>query len=64
MVVSPFHGLTGMEIEALRNAISDELLNYQGWIADDYGRVKMKFSGVNIYKAGYVTAISKILENL
>ncbi|MEA4847165.1 MAG: gamma-mobile-trio protein GmtX [Clostridiaceae bacterium] len=64
VVVSPFHGLTDMEIEALRNAISDQLLNYQGWVADDYGRVKMKSSGVNIYKAGYVTAISKILENL
>ena len=46
----------------MENAISDEVMNRQGWTADKYGRVKE--NGIQIYKAGYVTAIQKILNKI
>lgn len=49
------------ELSALEHAISDELFSYQGWTADAQGRVKNK--GMQLYKAGYVTAIKKILSS-
>ena len=49
------------ELSALEHAISDDLFSYQGWIADTQGRVKNK--GMQLYKAGYVTAIKKILSS-
>jgi hypothetical protein len=42
------------------HAISDDLFSHQGWTVDVQGRVKNK--GMQLYKAGYVTAIKKILS--
>lgn len=60
VVVDPSYNLTDSEIDALKNAISNEFMNYQGWTTDNYGRVKQ--NGIQVYKAGYVTAIQKILN--
>jgi hypothetical protein len=49
------------EVTALQNAISDEFLTEWGFTTDQQGRVK--FKGRTMYKAGYVTAIKKILSN-
>ncbi len=62
VIVEPSYNLTDTEIDALRNAISNEFLNHQGWTTDNYGRVKE--NGIQIYKAGYVTAIQKILNEI
>jgi repressor of nif and glnA expression len=53
-------GLLPTELSALEHAISDDLFSHQGWTADAQGRVKNK--GMQLYKAGYVTAIKKILN--
>lgn len=60
VIVSPLDELTDMEIEALKDAISDNFFKKQGWATDEQGRVKEK--GFPVYKAGYVTAIKKLLE--
>ncbi|MDO5294945.1 MAG: gamma-mobile-trio protein GmtX [bacterium] len=60
VIVEPSYNLTDSEIDALRNAISDEFMNHQGWTTDNYGRVKE--NGIQVYKAGYRTAIQKILD--
>lgn len=60
VIVNPSYNLTDSEIDALRNAISNEFMNHQGWTIDKFGRVKE--SGIQVYKAGYVTAIQKILK--
>lgn len=39
---------------------SNEFMKDQGWTTDKYGRVKE--NGIQIYKAGYATAIQKILN--
>lgn len=62
VIVEPSYKLTDTEIDALRNAISDEFMNQQGWTPDKYGRVKE--NGIQVYKAGYVTAIQKILNEI
>ncbi|WP_269923059.1 gamma-mobile-trio protein GmtX [Psychrobacillus psychrodurans] len=51
---------TDTEIDALRNAISNEFMNHQGWTTDNNGRVKE--NGIQVFKAGYITAIHKILN--
>ncbi len=53
-------GLYPSEIEALRHAVSDQVLKDEGWITDAEGRV-MNEVGRVIYKPGYVSAIRKIL---
>lgn len=53
-------GLIDSEKEALRHAISDKLMQDEGWIQDDHGRV-LNAKGRPIYKVGYVTAIRKIV---
>lgn len=60
VLVSASYDLTEMELTALRDAISDELMKYHGWTVDDYGRVKEK--GIQVYKPGYVNAIKKVLK--
>ncbi|PGL88070.1 hypothetical protein CN931_00525 [Bacillus sp. AFS054943] len=60
VIVEPSYNLTDTEIDALKNAISSEFMNYQGWTTDKYGRVKE--NGIQVYKAGYITAIQKILN--
>ena len=62
VIVEPSYNLTDTEIDALRNAISNEFMNHQGWSTDNYGRVKE--NGIQVYKAGYVTAIKKILNEI
>lgn len=52
-------GLTPMEIEALRTAISDEFMERQRWIVLPTGQVKDEY-GVEVYKRGYVNAITKL----
>jgi len=53
-------GLTDSESEALRHAISDRLMQDEGWTQDDHGRV-LNAKGRVIYKIGYVTAIRKVV---
>jgi hypothetical protein len=55
--------LTPMEIEALRSAISDELMDSQRWVVMPTGQVIDDFCQEK-YKRGYVNAIRKILSNL
>lgn len=62
VIVESSYNLTNTEIDALRNAISNEFMNHQGWITDNYGRVKE--NGIQVYKAGYTTAIQKILSGI
>ncbi|MFJ7649175.1 gamma-mobile-trio protein GmtX [Lysinibacillus sp. NPDC097279] len=62
VIVEPSYNLTDTEMDALNNAISNEFMNQQGWTTDNYGRVKE--NGIQIYKAGYVTAIQKILNKI
>ena len=54
------HGLYPTEIEALRHAVSDRLLEDEGWTTDSEGRVVTE-TGRALYKPGYVSAIRKIL---
>ncbi|MCZ8535037.1 hypothetical protein M9R61_17160 [Psychrobacillus psychrodurans] len=35
-------------------------MNHQGWTTDNNGRVKE--NGIQVFKAGYITAIHKILN--
>ncbi|OYV91357.1 MAG: alpha/beta hydrolase [Acidiphilium sp. 37-60-79] len=53
------NGLYPSEIEALRHAVSDRLLNDEGWTTDAEGRV-INEEGRAIFKPGYVSAIKKI----
>ena len=62
VVVSALDNLTETEINALKDAVSDRFFNERGWTSDAQGRVKEK--GYPVYKAGYVTAIKKILEQI
>lgn len=62
VIVDLSYNLTDTEIDALRNAISNEFMKHQGWTTDNYGRVKE--NGIQVYKAGYITAIQKILVDL
>lgn len=54
-------GLTDTEKDALRHAISDKLMQEEGWSQDDHGRV-LNAKGRAIFKVGFVTAIRKIVE--
>lgn len=62
VIVEPSYNLTDSEIDALKNAISNEFMNHQGWTTDKYGRVKE--NGIQVYKVGYITAIQKILNKI
>jgi hypothetical protein len=62
IIVEPSYNLTETEIVALRYAVSDEFMKHQEWTTDEYGRIKEK--GIQIYKAGYVTAIKKVLNDI
>jgi hypothetical protein len=50
-----------MEREALEHSISEATFRMMGWRTDETGRVKPRDGNGRIYKAGYVTAIKKIL---
>lgn len=62
VIIESSYKLKDTEIDALRNAISKVFMKHQGWTTDNYGRVKE--DGIQIYKAGYVTAIQKILNEI
>lgn len=53
--------LTSTELAALSHAISDELMEQEGWIIEKSGRVVNKH-GRTIFKAGYSLVIKKIIE--
>lgn len=53
-------GLTDSEKDALRHAISEKLLQDEGWKEDKHGRILTE-KGSPIFKIGFATAIRKIL---
>lgn len=53
-------GLTDSEKESLQHAISDKLMQEEGWSQDDHGRI-INAKGRVIFKVGFTTAIRKIL---
>jgi len=53
-------GLYPTEIKALCHAVSDQLFNEEGWKCDAEGRV-FNEAGRPVFKAGYVSAIRKII---
>lgn len=57
--ILPNH-LTSTEKSALQHAISDELLEQEGWSIESSGRI-VNSLGRTIFKAGFATAIKKIL---
>lgn len=48
------------EIEALRHAVSDQVLKDEGWTTDTEGRVINEVGRV-VYRPGYISAIRKII---
>jgi hypothetical protein len=62
ITVSGLHTLTDSEINALRVAISDEVMHENGWTIDEYGGVNTK--DYQIFKSGFVTAIKKVLKQV
>jgi hypothetical protein len=60
-VLPPMSTLLPLEIDALRHAISEELLTKMGWVIDaKTGRVSK--GGHAIFRAGFATAIKKVLK--
>ena len=60
-IVLPLSTLMPLEVEALRHAISDELLKNMGWSVDaKTGRVTK--GGRAIFRPGFITAIKKVLD--
>ena len=52
---------SALEIRALQNAISEATLAHWGWRADANGRV-VTDTGNTVFAAGFITAITKMLE--
>lgn len=52
---------SALEIRALQNAISEATLAHWGWRADASGRI-VSDTGSTVFAAGFVTAITKMLE--
>lgn len=52
---------SALEIRALQNAISEATLAHWGWCADASGRI-VSDTGNTVFAAGFVTAITKMLE--
>ena len=62
-LLPPLSTLLPLEIDALRDAVSDELLKNMGWTMDSKtGRISR--GGRAIFRAGFATAIEKILDAL
>jgi len=61
--VLPLLTLSDLEREAVRDALSDELLARENWSADKVGRIK-NANGRTIFKAGFATAVRKMNESL
>lgn len=62
-ILPAFNGLTFTEKEALRFAVSDKMLQDEGWESDASGRI-MNGRGRVIFKPGFVSAIQKVLSVL
>jgi len=58
-VLPASHGLTASEVSALKYAISPELLDSEGWVTDEHGRV-LNSKGRPVQRVGYVSALRKI----
>ena len=54
--------LLPIEVSALQEAISRSTIETNNWIIDENGAVKAE-SGRRIFRAGYVSAVKKILSN-
>ena len=52
--------LTGMELTAIQEAISDDFFSQQEWTKTAAGQVKNRFN-MEIYKHGYVNALQKVI---
>lgn len=61
VLVSYSTNLTQTELDALRDAISEDFMRTHGWTINN-GRVKQ--NGFTIYKLGYIDAIKKILKEV
>ena len=60
-LLSALSALLPLEVDALRDAISDELMKNMGWTMDTKtGRVSR--GGRAIFRAGFATAIKKIVD--
>jgi len=60
-VMPPLSTLMPLEVDALRHAISDEQLTNMGWTVDaKTGRVSK--GGRAVFRAGFATAIKKVLD--
>ncbi|WP_144143979.1 gamma-mobile-trio protein GmtX [Paraburkholderia sp. BCC1884] len=60
-ILPPLSTLLPIEVDALRHAISDELLGNMGWVVDaKTGRVSK--GGLAIFRTGFATAIKKVLD--
>src|SRR5215471_19256776 len=58
---TPASRLSPLEIRALENAISEGTLTHWGWRVDGGGRI-VTDTGQTVFAAGFVTAISKVLQ--
>lgn len=61
-ILPAFNNLTDSEKNALRHAISDTLLQDEGWKHDESGRI-LNNRGRTVFKAGFASAIRKVLGN-
>lgn len=59
--LSTSQGLTDSEKAALRHAISDQIMQDEGWKTDEHGRI-LTANGRTIFKIGFVSAIWKIIK--
>jgi hypothetical protein len=58
---APASRLSPLEIRALENALSEGTLTHWGWRVDAGGRI-VTDTGQTVFAAGFVTAISKVLQ--
>jgi hypothetical protein len=64
LLPSASEGLTPTELMALSHAISNELMEQEGWVIEKSGRIVNRL-GRTIFKAGFVTAIRRLTtENI
>lgn len=59
-IIQTTNNFTNSEIEALRHAISEKLLQDEGWLQDENGRI-LNTKGRVIFKVGFINAIRKIV---
>ncbi|WP_434356018.1 gamma-mobile-trio protein GmtX [Parasalinivibrio latis] len=58
---SVVYPMTPLEVEAIRDAISDDKMKEMEWVVMPTGQVKDK-DGLEIYRRGYVHVLNKLLE--